>query len=319
MPTIHLGRFKPVTADRLTPEYIKSLDLSGVEEPHIRDIIRDIIGNKAFKDAVNFPSKAVLECDRNRVIKIANTLASEIRPLTALYNPGIIGVISYMAELLVPTDNYGLALAISRAWVVAVCLDDYCETSRTRWLEFLDHFANPNSESPIAKYMHFAIDAVKPFSSQSFVNVWKQALHKGLLGGFLECEVAMVYPQGGCRSSKYFRQMSGYADFWGLTLSLLHPELSFPENPKVWTDILSDISTFLCDYNDAMSVYKEAKDGAEFVKNVIYQEGYKEAFPTAVNNALSSAEYILNVVPPATRDIFERFLRGYGYFHIYSR
>lgn len=315
---VQLGLVNTVTSDSLTSQAIRDMDLSGVTDPHLRELIRDIVAQDAFKRAVDFPSRSVLECNHGRVVRIANTLAGEIRPLPQLYNPGIVSAITYMAELMAPSGDDELALAISRAWVMAVTLDDYCETSSSRWCEFFDYVTNPRAESPVAAYMRFTLDAVRPYSCQDFVNVWRQSLLKAFLGGFLECRVAASYPRGGCRSSSYLRQMSGYADFWGLTLSLLHPELSFPQHPKVWVDVLCDINTFLCDYNDAMSVYKEAKDGADLVKNVIYQEGYKEAFPRAVNRALSSADYIVNVVPPATRSIFERFLYGYGIFHVYS-
>lgn len=318
MTKIRLGLANTVTATSLTPEAIGNMDISGVGDPQLRAFVRDIVGHEAFKRAVDFPSKSVLECDQRRVVRIANTLAGEIRELPKIYNPGIISAITYMAELMAPSDNPELALAISRAWVMAVTLDDYCETSSSRWCEFFDYVANLDSKAPVAKYMRFTLDALRPFSSQTFVNVWRQMLLKAFLGGFLECKVAAAYPKGGCRSSSYLRQMSGYADFWGLTLSLLHPKLSFPDNPKVWIDVLCDINTFLCDYNDAMSVYKEAKDGADFVKNVVYQEGYKDAFPRAVDRALASADYIVGVVPPETRAIFERFLYGYGIFHLYS-
>lgn len=315
---IRLGLANTVTAKCLTSDAIRDMDISGVGDPRLRAFVRDIVGNEAFKRAVDFPSKSVLECNQSRVVKNANILAGEIRELPQIYNPGIVSAITYMAELMAPSENPELALAISRAWVMAVTIDDYCETSSSRWCELFDHVTNPDSTSPVARYMRFTLDAVRPFSSQTFVNIWRQTLLKAFLGGYLECRVAEAYPQGGCRSSSYLRQMSGYADFWGLTLSLLHPRLSFPENPKVWIDVLCDINTFLCDYNDAMSVYKEATDGADFVKNVVFQEGYREAFPRAVDRALTAADCIVNVVPPETRAIFERFLYGYGIFHLYS-
>ncbi|GLF94954.1 isoprenoid biosynthesis enzyme family protein [Streptomyces yaizuensis] len=234
--------------------------------------------------------------------------------------PGTARDLVTMQQLILPTEDDALSLALARTHVFVTAFDNMCNEDGALTRAVLAGLGTTPTHSPHAAYMERTLRAFEPFCDPVFLGVHRGFLIEALVGVLFEAEFAPDADDA--IDTDGVRIRSGYNAFWSGMIQFLHPGLDFCRNTSFWAHVLPWTSLYLADMNDALSFYKESLDEREFTTSAIYREAvrrripYTESYRRTLERALLSRRRALACADDTQRPYLATYMNGYVYWHL---
>lgn len=232
-----------------------------------------------------------------------------------------------MRALLVPLDDDELAYAITRIWLVAPLMDDICEASPEANLMVLRAAAGQGDGSALSKYCQFMFAELERLASPVFVLVLRMMFYKSFIGTLFESHLAQHATPVHEQTCDYIRHYNGICEFFFLSLQFKGGSLAYPGNAAFWADIMSPCVAYLNDFNDVLSIYKEAVNGGDFAASRMFLKSlgsdapsYADVYQSTLRSGMTSYEAIARTAARHGIDAqayLVHFMRGFVYWQLH--
>ncbi|EAU67752.1 hypothetical protein STIAU_5020 [Stigmatella aurantiaca DW4/3-1] len=308
-------------------EGYRNLVETAVQEHCLQKLLQ-LIGVAPGNPACSEAHRYVPRVDQAQLELEVATIQAEMNARGFVGKGQLVHSVVLMRAIMVPTDNRLLSMALSRIWVLGTYCDDICEYSRENSYCLLKSaFKVAQPASLLADYCDFAFSELARFCDAGVLAVLRFYFHQPAVGSLFEAELqntGMQYVAGG---AEYIRAMTGFCEFWFLSLQFSDESLNFERNKLFWLEIMEAGIAYLLTMNDVLSAYKEAVAEIEFANSVLYKRSmkhkvpYVKVFQQAVDEGLDAYDFILSAAPPeepVRRSLLENYMKGYFYWHLYS-
>ncbi|MER7702430.1 hypothetical protein ABTX81_05970 [Kitasatospora sp. NPDC097605] len=291
-----------------------------------REMVMEVLKEDFLGIPVAEAAKCVPRIDRPQAEFCAITIDNELRNAGFHCPPSLIHDLVAMQQLLVPAPDDALALALARAYVFWVHLDDTCGRSRSGVLDlFADIGTGPRPPgrhaSRFSDYAELVFADLAGFCSPAFLGIYRSFIHEALTGVLLETECGTDRHR--FLDTGYIRSRSGFCEAYATALQFVDPCMDFVENLAFWGAAMGQLVVFLNDINDVLSFYKEALDGRDFTVSSIYGESvrngipYRDAYRAKLDSGLRAQRRIIELAGPERTPHVENYLHGYWYWHLH--
>jgi hypothetical protein len=232
-----------------------------------------------------------------------------------------------MQALMVPAPDYGLALAISRIYVFIAHYDDLCSRDRAASWQVLaglldtDHSISP--VSPLAAYLDHAFRQLAPHCPASVLGILRGLCTRANLGILMETQYALDADDRA--DTDFVRELSGFCEFWWVTLQFTHPSLAMLDNLDYYAATFAIMNQYIIDINDMCSFYKEIRDGDDFAATRIYRRSqqtgrpYLEEYQQVLDSAISTGNRACQLASREQEPHVRHYEQGYIYWHTHTR
>ena len=232
-----------------------------------------------------------------------------------------------MRALLVPLDDDELAYALTRIWLVAPLVDDICEASPEANLMVLRTAAGQGDGSALSEYCQFMFAELERLASPVFVPVLRMMFYKSFIGTLFESHLAQHAAPLHEQTYDYIRHYNGICEFFFLSLQFKGGSLAYPGNAAFWADIMSPCVAYLNDFNDVLSIYKEAVNGGDFAASRMFLKSlrqdapsYADVYQATLQSGMASYEAIARTAACHAIDAqihLVHFMRGFVYWQLH--
>ncbi|MFF4368335.1 hypothetical protein [Streptomyces sp. NPDC001594] len=299
--------------------------LEAIPDPRHRAMVAGLLDSGLLDGLVAFAGAYEPPLDRAAARTRAGLLAAEFEAFGIAVPAATIRTITTMRGLMVPVAEAGLALALDRVWVFGTYLDDLCSREPAEAEAVLREALLPERAParPTTRYLRHLFAGIAPFCDPTFLAVYRAFLHNALVGVLMEAEFTPDVSDG--VDSDFVRAYNGFSQFWFVSLQFTDPCLEARTNRAFWSASLCSGVTFLNDVNDVLSSYKEAVDGADFVRSRLHRDSVREGAPyravarRTLDGGLTARDRILALATDDQRPHLERYTAGYVYFHLRCR
>ncbi|ANZ14768.1 hypothetical protein O1L44_02150 [Streptomyces noursei] len=263
--------------------------------------------------------------DRDRVRAEVEALAAEFVAAGLACPTAHISHLTVMRGLMLPIADSSLSCALSRVWVLATYADDVVACRDRAEAEAIlraGMLADRPVRSPLAGAMRRALDEVGRFCDPTFLAVYKSLYYRSVVGVLMEAEFTPTVSDE--IDTEYVRVLTGFCDFWFITLQFAAPCLHTGTNWGFWTAALSSMVAFLDDFNDVLSFSKEAINGTDFRASLVYRRSvqenisYLDSYRRTLDGGVAAYRRILRLATDEQRPHLDRYMTGFIYWHLRS-
>lgn len=230
-----------------------------------------------------------------------------------------------MRAITLPTHDEQLALALDRYHVHTAFVDDVTEY-RTDLRELRSLFADladPSTahRSAFSGYLAHVFRTLHQRCPEDFVGAFAALHYNSVLGVLMETQ----FSTDGLDlvDTDWVVARCGFAEPWFAMLACMDASLDFYQNLSFYAAALPLSITFLRDFNDLASFYKELHNG-DFEHSRIRRaavragEPYELVYEQTLRRGTAAYLRILELSNPRQRPIVENYLKGYIYWHAHS-
>lgn len=300
--------------------------LEVVERGYLRDALK-LIDAHVLPDGSPVAAY-VPRLRRDHVDGFAERLERELDQFGLRCPPDLMQQMMAMRALMVPLDDDELAFALSRTWLIGPWLDDVCESSSEFSLMSLRTGAGRGDNTALLKYSDFMFAELERLSSPRFMPVFRMMFYKSFVGTLFESHLANATMPFSEQAYEYIRGYNGFCEYWFLSAQFLGGSLDFPSNVTFWADIMPSCVTFLNDFNDLLSFYKEAIDGESFATNRLFLKSlansaasYPDIYLRTLRSGMAAYHTIARSAAGQDGDALRHvvhYMRGFVYWSFHS-
>ncbi|WP_197356494.1 hypothetical protein [Streptomyces clavuligerus] len=268
------------------------------------------------------PRLNAAQAGRNRAV-----VTGEMREAGLPCPPDVAHDLVVLQQLILPTQDEALSLALVRMHVFTTIMDDIVSHDRTALLAAIEGFggtgpaARTPDGSPYAAFAEYMLSELGRFCDPAFRTVLRSFFLESLLGVLFEAE--FTGDASDAIDTSFVRGRTGFCAFWFSAAQFLHPGLDFCRNVSFWAAALPSMVDFLNDGNDVLSFYKEALHGGDFTSNAIYRSAvrqdipYLDAYRATLDRYRRSERRILALADDVQRPYLAHLMTGYTYWHLH--
>lgn len=309
-----------------------------IEDGRHRQYVRDVIERGYLRDALKLLDEHILPDGSitapyiatprfDQVYGFAVRLQHELEAWGLRCPTALLRYMTVMRALLVPLDDDELAYALTRIWLVAPLVDDICESSPEACLMVLRTAAGRDDGTALSRYCEFMFAELERFASPAFVPVLRMMFYKSFIGTLFESHLARSAMPMREQTYDYIRHYNGICEFFFLSLQFVGGALDYPGNVTFWADIMSPCVAYLNDFNDVLSVYKEAINGRDFANSRMFLKSvrvgappYVDIYQETLRSGVAAYNAIASTASAHSRDAqaqLVHFMRGFIYWQFH--